>query len=1269
MFVRTANRLCGQCKIRCHLGSHVSLFSTVSSNTSNERQMLAHYIVSFCLLLTSASAATFTIGFLGPLQTLGTDRTAALTLMATQHYAGLAAAIKEANDNIALGVGNNIAYVWEEVGDSGASLQNVGATAIRNLVNTKRAQAVFSSFMGGRQALLYCTSVGIPLLGAADPDVDFMYGTTAVNAIHIRHSPFVEIAAMLNYAIKSRLRCHRFGLAVEAAGMVPQEVLRSLQQQFTTRGLAPPEIAVLNAATLAANASLARDFFLGDFQPQCVFIIGGTNVLPVIAAAQQVPGLDTNAVSFFVSSFANSPQWSSGGSSAMFRNVYLAVQYPHHDDTTYSVVQRFQLALQRYLLTGPTAPFGNLISPSPSPQSLEGYITGRLMIDALARNLRSLSPSTLINTVYDTKFFVLDDFVLGPYGRTACSASQQALTPSSCFCNAGAKQIWIHRVDGSTGYTTPVSDDASLGEVEVARLTTELSSCSPEVTQVTRPYLFAATTSASPSASEQLFLSGLQAALLANRRRATKEETTIVDVLHLASGVSPAQAITTVSPIGFAPIFDKSGFALPPIDTAVLEMPSLELYELQDSSTEGWRSGNISVMPVLADYIHALAAFVSTNTTTASVRVIAQSAEQLFLAEQSINTFQLEVSASTIADSNTALHSAMQIAASAQDPTLIVHQDCNALLSGFNSITTPTTATFAVATTEHCIDQITAGVSNAAVLTNVHFSSVLREWWSPNAKSSNALLSQYGEDFSSTTPSASTMLGLRLADFLITLASRLESYERSGLLDTLYNLGTVATTETSIGPLRRSVCGGGEDPRDPRRECQCSKGPRTFHVHNVRQKVDRARATPASLFTYRMVTCGVEYLPLEREQSRLGLIIAIAIIATVLAIAIAGFIVVTATRKTRDNAAAPKNEAQPFAVVFTDIQSSTSLWARIPEIMSAAVETHHSVIRESIRRHHGYEVKTIGDSFMVAFVDPKDALQFSAEIQTTLFQNEWRGDAAVINETYAELLREKREKEGQVLDDDQISINCWNGIRVRVGMHFGKGQIKHDIVTLGYDYYGTVVNTAARVEGVGHGGQILITDEAFFAVSGGKATLPELSMGLENKPLGAQPLRGLPAPVELYQILPSALNGRKFDPLRLDVENAVPEDGTTSVRSSNRSKFEPTTTAAIAEAAAARCAPMPQAVAYSNIMQRFNYITAILSTSTPDMKKKVVEEWASRWGVPNRKAGKDATPEQQEKLLMEVIAKSSVGYEEKRRKANDSSQESGSRHSTSVENV
>eukprot|EP00755_Sulcionema_specki_P013773 Sspe_Gene.54892::Locus_30246_Transcript_1_1_Confidence_1.000_Length_2475::g.54892::m.54892 len=51
-------------------------------------------------------------------------------------------------------------------------------------------------------------------------------------------------------------------------------------------------------------------------------------------------------------------------------------------------------------------------------------------------------------------------------------------------------------------------------------------------------------------------------------------------------------------------------------------------------------------------------------------------------------------------------------------------------------------------------------------------------------------------------------------------------------------------------------------------------------------------------------------------------------------------------------------------LVFTDIVESTVLWEVSPDAMNTALDMHNSLIRELVAKYSGYEVKTIGDSFM-----------------------------------------------------------------------------------------------------------------------------------------------------------------------------------------------------------------------------------------------------------------------------------------------------------------
>ena len=74
------------------------------------------------------------------------------------------------------------------------------------------------------------------------------------------------------------------------------------------------------------------------------------------------------------------------------------------------------------------------------------------------------------------------------------------------------------------------------------------------------------------------------------------------------------------------------------------------------------------------------------------------------------------------------------------------------------------------------------------------------------------------------------------------------------------------------------------------------------------------------------------------------------------------------------------------------------------------------------------------------------------------------------------------------------------------------------------DYFGTVVNRAARVGHVGHGGQVVISETTFAQVQN------QLDNAVISD-LGAIPLKGLDRPETLRQISPTKLSQRRFPAL------------------------------------------------------------------------------------------------------------------------------------------
>jgi predicted ATPase/class 3 adenylate cyclase len=172
-------------------------------------------------------------------------------------------------------------------------------------------------------------------------------------------------------------------------------------------------------------------------------------------------------------------------------------------------------------------------------------------------------------------------------------------------------------------------------------------------------------------------------------------------------------------------------------------------------------------------------------------------------------------------------------------------------------------------------------------------------------------------------------------------------------------------------------------------------------------------------------------------------------------------------------------------LLFTDVQGSTRLWEAEPDPMARALRKHDEIMRSSIERAGGYVFKTVGDSFCAAFSAAGSALSAVLESQRLLGAEDWPTSRPV---------------------------------RVRMGLHSGVCEERDA------DYFGPVVNRAARLEAVAHGGQVL--------VSGATAELlsESLADGVGLRDLGAHRLKDLGRPEQVFQLEAEFLAG-DFPPL------------------------------------------------------------------------------------------------------------------------------------------
>jgi predicted ATPase len=145
--------------------------------------------------------------------------------------------------------------------------------------------------------------------------------------------------------------------------------------------------------------------------------------------------------------------------------------------------------------------------------------------------------------------------------------------------------------------------------------------------------------------------------------------------------------------------------------------------------------------------------------------------------------------------------------------------------------------------------------------------------------------------------------------------------------------------------------------------------------------------------------------------------------------------------------------------LFTDVEGSTRRWEADAQAMRAALVVHDKVLRTAIEAYDGFLFSHTGDGFVAAFASPMSAVNAAIDAQREL------------------------------------------QLPVRMGLATGEAELRDG------DYFGTVLNRAARVMAAGHGGQILLAESTAGLLS-----------GVDLLDLGPRRLRDVPTPVGVFQV-------------------------------------------------------------------------------------------------------------------------------------------------------
>ena len=159
--------------------------------------------------------------------------------------------------------------------------------------------------------------------------------------------------------------------------------------------------------------------------------------------------------------------------------------------------------------------------------------------------------------------------------------------------------------------------------------------------------------------------------------------------------------------------------------------------------------------------------------------------------------------------------------------------------------------------------------------------------------------------------------------------------------------------------------------------------------------------------------------------------------------------------------------------LLTDLEGSTELLGRLGDRYAPMLGDVRRLVRTAVRHAGGREVDARADDLFAVFERSSAALEAALAVQRGMRAGDWPGEMDV---------------------------------RLRIGIHRGRPTLTDT------GYVGLAVHAAARICFAAHGGQIVMSSVARADV------IEALADGVSLRCLGTWRFRGLPEPIDLFQV-------------------------------------------------------------------------------------------------------------------------------------------------------